>query len=186
MGCTRVRIIHEVGRQRPHRWNQRTDRRPRSATPARTTTCILVPPRPAKPNRPCIKNRGIRQWLSLFARAEAPPKALKRRRVSMRSAPACSGGGGNGYRETQIGSRGTRQDAITGMATRSSSIRATAVLADDRQWTPQRRCGSKGWGIAGGRNQMVSGVRRSAPIASFTIGNPAGGVAAWAQESAPR
>lgn len=67
------------------------------------------------------------------------------------------------------------KDAIAGAATSTASIGEKAVLAGDRRWMFERRGSPKNGDIAGGRNEMVPGVWRYAPIASCPVGAAAAG-----------
>jgi len=75
-------------------------------------------------------------------------------------------GGCDGYKE---GSNWSCQDEVARATFRPTSIGAAAVLAGDRRWALERRSGSNGRSVAGGWNEMVSGVWRYATIASFAV-----------------
>lgn len=75
-------------------------------------------------------------------------------------------GGCDGYKE---GSDRPCEDEVARAPSRCASGGTATVLGGHRQRTLERGIGPGCWRIAGGRYEMVSGVWRNAPIASFAV-----------------
>lgn len=73
----------------------------------------------------------------------------------------------------KVGPGATCKIAVTRTASRIAPIGTAAVLACDRRGILERGGSPKSWGIAAGRDEMVSGVWRNAPIAFGTVGTAA-------------